>query len=55
MAKQLFFSYMLTQFVPEVAKSRNTEPSTEDPRYDDSGCYQRFCSKIEFAVIKYLK
>ena len=25
---------------------------TEDPRYNDSVCYQRFCCKIEFAVIK---
>ena len=24
---------------------------TEDPRYNDSVCYQRFCCKIEFAVI----
>ena len=23
---------------------------TEDPRYNDSVCYQRFCCKIEFAV-----
>ena len=28
--------------------------STEDPRYNDSVCYQRFCCKIEFAVIKKL-
>ena len=27
---------------------------TEDPRYNDSVCYQRFCYKIEFAVIKKL-
>ena len=26
----------------------------EDPRYNDSVCYQRFCCKIEFAVIKKL-
>ena len=24
----------------------------EDPRYNDSICYQRYCCKIEFAVIK---
>ena len=28
--------------------------NTEDPRYNDSVCYQRFCCKIEFAVIKKL-
>ena len=27
---------------------------TEDPHYNDSVCYQRFCCKIEFAVIKKL-
>ena len=27
---------------------------TEDPRYNDSVYYQRFCCKIEFAVIKKL-
>ena len=25
---------------------------TEDPRYNNSVCYERFCCKIEFAVIK---
>ena len=25
---------------------------TEDPRYNNSVCYQRFCCKIEFSVIK---
>ena len=28
--------------------------TTEDPRYNDSVCYQRFCCKIEFAGIKKL-
>ena len=28
--------------------------TTEDPHYNDSVCYQRFCCKIEFAVIKKL-
>ena len=28
--------------------------NTEDPRYNNSFCYQRFCCKIEFAVIKKL-
>ena len=27
---------------------------TEDPRYNDNVCYQRYCCKIEFAVIKKL-
>ena len=27
---------------------------TEDPRYNDSVCYHRFCCEIEFAVIKKL-
>ena len=26
----------------------------EDPHYKDSVCYQRFCCKIKFAVIKKL-
>ena len=30
----------------------NPEPNTEDPRYNDSLCYKRFCCKIEFAVTK---
>ena len=29
-------------------------PVTEDPRYNDTVCYQRFCCKIKFAVIKKL-
>ena len=28
--------------------------SAEDPRYNDSVCYQRFFCKIEFGVIKKL-
>ena len=28
--------------------------NTEDPCYNDSVCYQRFCCKIKFAVIKKL-
>ena len=32
---------------------RNTR-TTEDPRYNDSVCFQRFCCKIEFAVMKKL-
>ena len=27
---------------------------TEDPGYNDLACYQRFCCKIEFAVVKKL-
>ena len=30
------------------------ERTTEDPRYNDNICYQRFCCKIELAVIKKL-
>ena len=30
------------------------QPTIEDSRYNDSVCYQRFCCKIEFAVIKKL-
>ena len=30
----------------------HNESSTEDPRYHDSVCYQRFCCQIEFAVVK---
>ena len=35
-------------------KSRIFLSYTEDPRYNDSVCYQRFCCKIEFAVLKKL-
>ena len=28
--------------------------NTEDPHYNDSVCYRRFCCKIEFAIIKKL-
>ena len=28
----------------------HTKTYTEDPRYNDTVCYQRFCCKIEFAV-----
>ena len=28
--------------------------TTEDPCYNDSVCFQRFCCKIEFAVMKKL-
>ena len=28
--------------------------SSKDPRYSDSVCYQMFCCKIEFPVIKKL-
>ena len=30
-------------------------PYTENPCYNDSVCYQRFCCKIEFAVMKKLE
>ena len=36
-----------------VAKS-SPLATMEDPRYNNSVCYQRFCCKIEFAVIKKL-
>ena len=29
-----------------------SQSDTENPRYNDSVCYQRVCCKIEFAVIK---
>ena len=32
----------------------NLNWNTVDPRYNDSVCDQRFCCKIEFAVIKKL-
>ena len=28
--------------------------TTEDPRYNHNVCFQRFCCKMEFAVIKKL-
>ena len=40
--------YMKTSF------QNKAEFYTKDPRYNDSVCYQRFCCKIEFAVIKKL-
>ena len=27
---------------------------TENPRYNNNVCYQRFCCKLEFAIIKKL-
>ena len=34
--------------------SKHTIINAEDPRYNDSVCYQKFCCKIEFAVVKKL-
>ena len=33
---------------------KGIQTSTENPRYNDSVCYQQSCRKIEFAVIKKL-
>ena len=33
---------------------KNKDIDTEDPHYNDSVCYQRFCCKFEFAVIRKL-
>ena len=35
-------------------KTATSYDHTESPRYNDSVCYQRFCCKIEFAIIKRL-
>ena len=35
-------------------KRKHSIVHTEDPRYNDSVCYQKFGCKIEFAVIKKL-
>ena len=40
---------LLASILPLLQK-----PATEDPRYNDSVCYQGFCCKIEFVVIKKL-
>ena len=34
------------------SSSSSSSSSTEDPRYNDSVCYQRFGCKIEFALVK---
>ena len=39
---------------PEPERLRKHNVGTGDPRYNDSVCYQRFCCKIEFAIIKKL-
>ena len=46
----LYASLQALKRVKHTEYSRNTE----DPRNNDSVCYQRFCCKIEFAVIKKL-
>ena len=38
----------------EVLFMKRRKHHTDDPRYDDSVCYQTFRCKIEFAVIKKL-
>ena len=38
-------------FIDNLQKGR----TTEDTRYNDGVCYQIFCCKIRFAVIKKLK
>ena len=45
---------VLIHLKPLFRPQANQERSTENPRYNDSVCYQRFCCKIEFAVIKKL-
>ena len=39
---------------PEPERLRKRYVGTEDLRYNDSVCYQRFSCKIEFAIIKKL-
>ena len=39
---------------PTAAKRICVHCITEDPCYNDSVCYQRFCYKIKFAAIKKL-
>ena len=38
----------------EIRLVVNSAINTEDPRYNDSVCCQRFCVKIYFAVIEKL-
>ena len=38
----------------KVTDTLQREATAEDPRYNDSVCYQRFCCKIEFVIIKKL-
>ena len=40
--------------IPDLSSNTLQYLNTEDPRYNDSVCYQRFCCKIESAVIKKL-
>ena len=58
--EKCFFT-ILQAFLRNKQLKLKTKPSlgisksiTEDPRYNDSVCYQRFCCKIKFAVIKKL-
>ena len=48
--RQLFYTPFVVCIVPD--KERNDITITEDTRYNDNVCYQRFCCKIELAVIK---
>ena len=41
-------SALILRFLRHIIVSLNTKY----PRYNDSVCYQRFCCKIEFAIIK---
>ena len=44
----------LLQFLFGALRVNQLDLGTEEPRYNDSVCYQRFFCKIEFAVIKKL-
>ena len=44
----------MIQVSAETDRKYGHNNGTEDPRYNDSVCCQRFCCKIEFAVIKKL-
>ena len=59
----MFAQTYLSQYLKLLRYSPYTTPCqqiidlthcTEDPRYNDSICYQRLCCKIEFAIIKKL-
>ena len=48
------YRFQIIMWMTCIDWSMELKTNTEDPRYNDSVRYQRFCCKIEFAVIKKL-
>ena len=46
----LFLPDLILEQAGLVSESLSIRRNTEDPRYNDNVCNQRFCCTIEFAV-----